>query len=108
GALYSREFYELARTRLKPGGYLSQWLPAYQVPAETSLAMVRAFIDVFPVSFLLSGRQGTPLLVGTTGAVIKVDPDRLASALEQSTKVADDLPRLDLGTVTEIVGTFVG
>ena len=48
GALYSREFYELARSRLKPGGYLSQWLPAYQVPPETSLAMVRAFIDVFP------------------------------------------------------------
>ena len=56
-ALYSREFYELARTRLKPGGYLSQWLPAYQVPAETSLAMVRAFIDVFPQSVLLSGTQ---------------------------------------------------
>ena len=31
-ALYSREFYALARTRLKPSGYVSQWLPAYQVP----------------------------------------------------------------------------
>ncbi len=107
-ALYSREFYELARTRLKPGGYLSQWLPAYQVPAETSLAMVRAFIDVFPVSVLLSGMQGELLLVGTSGASIEVDPDRLARALEQSPRVADDLRRLDLGTVTEIVGTFVG
>jgi spermidine synthase len=107
-ALYSREFYELARTRLKPGGYLSQWLPAYQVPAETSLAMVRAFIDVFPKSVLLSGTQGELLLVGTSGVSIEVDPDRLARALEQSPKVADDLRRLDLGTVTEIVGTFVG
>jgi spermidine synthase len=108
GALYSREFYELARTRLKPGGYLSQWLPAYQVPAETSLEMVRAFLDVFPVSVLLSGMQGELLLIGTTGASIEVDPDRLASALEQSPRVANDLRRLDLGTVTEIIGTFVG
>ena len=107
-ALYSREFYELARTRLKPGGHVSQWLPAYQVPPETSLAMVRAFIDVFPVSVLLSGMQGELLLVGTSGASIEVDPDRLARALEQSPRVADDLRRLDLGTVTEIVGTFVG
>jgi Flp pilus assembly protein TadD len=107
-ALYSREFYELARTRLKPGGYLSQWLPAYQVPAETSLAMARAFLDVFPVSVLLSGMQGELLLVGTTGASIDVDPDRLARTLEQSPKVAADLRRLDLGTVAEIVGTFVG
>jgi spermidine synthase/Flp pilus assembly protein TadD len=107
-ALYSREFYELARTRLKPGGYLSQWLPAYQVPAETGLAMARAFIDVFPQSVLLSGMQGELLLVGTSGASIEVDPNRLGRALEQSPKVADDLRRLDLGTVTEIVGSFVG
>ena len=54
------------------------------------------------------GHAGELLLVGTSGASIEVDPDRLASALEQSPRVADDLRRLDLGTVTEIVGTFVG
>ena len=108
GALYSQEFYELARRRLKPGGYLSQWLPAYQVPAETSLAMVRAFIEVFPQSVLLSGTQAELLLVGTSGASIAVDPEQLARALEHAPRASDDLRRLDLGTVTEIVGTFVG
>src|SRR5206468_8418204 len=47
-ALYSRDFYALARTRLTPKGYISQWLPAYQVPAQTTLAMIRAFVEVFP------------------------------------------------------------
>ena len=98
----------MARTRLKPGGYLSQWLPAYQVPAETSLAMVRAFVDVFPQSVLLSGTQGELLLLGTSGASIAVDPERLARALGRAPGAADDLRRLDLGTVTEIVGTFAG
>ena len=107
-ALYSREFYELARTRLTPGGYLSQWLPAYQVPPETSLAMARAFIDVFPQSVLLSGTQGELLIVGTRGASIDVDPDRLARALAHAPAVLDDLRRIDLGTVKELVGTFVG
>ena len=108
GALYSREFYELAQTRLKHGGYLSQWLPAYQVPADTALSMVRAFIDVFPQSVLLSGTQGELLLIGTTADAIQIDPERLTRTLEQSPKVLADLRRLDLGTVTEIVGTFVG
>ena len=107
-ALYSREFYELARSRLKPGGYLSQWLPAYQVSPETSLAMVRAFIDVFPQCVLLSGTQAELLLVGTNGAGIEIDPERVARALDQAPGVAADLRRLDLGSVTEIVGTFVG
>jgi tetratricopeptide (TPR) repeat protein len=108
GALYSREFYELARTRLKPGGYLSQWLPAYQVPASVSLAMTRAFLDVFPRAVLLSGTQAELLLVGTTGDRIEVDPNRLARALADAPEVAADLRRIDLGTVAEIVGTFMG
>jgi spermidine synthase len=107
-ALYSREFYALARTRLKPGGYLSQWLPAYQVPAATSLAMVRAFIDVFPRSVLLSGMYSELLLVGTNADRIEIDPERVAAALQRTPAVQEDLRRVDLGTVTEIVGTFVG
>ena len=107
-ALYSREFYALARLRLKPGGYLSQWLPAYQVPADTSLAMARAFVDVFPQSVLLSGAQAELLLIGTAGARIEIDPGRVAAALERAPDVQKDLRRLDLGTLTEIVGTFIG
>ena len=76
GALYSREFYALARTRLKPGGYISQWLPAYQVPAAATLAMVRAFVEIFPQAVLLSGAKADLLLVGTNDAAIEIDPDR--------------------------------
>jgi spermidine synthase len=107
-ALYSREFYDLARSRLKPGGYVSQWLPAYQVPAASSLAMVRAFIDVFPQSVLLSGAQAELLLVGTTAPRIELDPDRIAATLAREPAVRDDLARVDLGNVREIAGTFVG
>ena len=107
-ALYSREFYELARTRLRDDGYLTQWLPAYQVPAESSLAMVRAFVDVFPQAVLLSGSQAELLLVGRKAPTIEIDPERLARALERAPGVRADLQRLDLGSAREIIGTFVG
>ena len=108
GALYSREFYELARTRLKPNGYISQWLPAYQVPSEVALAMVRAFVDVFPESVLLSGAGSDLLLLGVNGPRIEVDPAAVAAALSRAPAVRSDLDRIDLGMVHEIVGTFVG
>ena len=107
GALYSREFYALARTRLKPKGYLTQWLPISQVPAETNLAMIRAFVDVFPQSVLLSGAHTNLLLVGVNDSRIEVDPARIAAALSKAPAVQADLQRLDLGSVREIVGTFV-
>jgi len=106
--LYSREFYTLARTRLTANGFMSQWLPAYQVPAATTLAMIRAFVDVFPHAVLLSGAEADLLLVGATESRIEIDPERLAAALARAPAVHADLRRLDLGSVTEIVGSFLG
>ena len=108
GALYSSEFYRLARGRLSPKGYISQWLPAYQVPADTTLAMIRAFVDVFPQAVLLCGANQELLLVGTNDSRIEIDPNRLARALADAPAVQSDLRRVGLGTITEIVGTFVG
>jgi hypothetical protein len=48
------------------------------------------------------------LLVGTNADTIQIDPDRLTVALKRAPAVQEDLRRIDLGTVTEIVGTFVG
>jgi spermidine synthase len=107
-ALYSEEFYRLARTRLKPKGCISQWLPAYQVPTATTLSMIRAFVDVFPQAVLISGAEADLLLIGVNDSRIEIDPERVATALSRAPAVEADLRRLDLGSVREIVGTFVG
>jgi spermidine synthase len=106
-SLYSEEFYQLARTRLKANGFVSQWLPAYQVPTATSLSMIKAFVDVFPQSVLLSGAQADLILIGANNR-IEVDPNQLFTALSQRPAVRADLARFDLGTPREIVGMFVG
>ena len=93
---------------MKPAGYVSQWLPAYQVPTTTTLAMIRAFIDIFPNTVLLSGVESELLLLGTNGPRIEIDPGRLESALARAPAVHTDLRRLDLGSATEIIGAFVG
>ena len=108
GALYSTEFYELARTRLEPGGYISQWLPAYQVPEATALAMVRAFVDVFPQAVLLSGAANDLLLLGVNGPRFEIDPVRVEAALADAPAVRAELERIVFGAVHEIVGAFVG
>jgi spermidine synthase len=107
-SLYSREFYELAKSRLKQGGYVSQWLPAYQVPAESSLAMVRAFIDVFPRAVLLSGTQAELLLLGTNGPRIEFDPEVFETALSRRAAVRQDLAGIELARPVQMASMFVG
>ena len=90
-ALYSAEFYALARTRLKPKGFISQWLPVYQVPAATTLAMIRAFLDVFPQSVLVSGAEADLLLLGANDSRIEIDPARVAAAISSAPALEADL-----------------
>lgn len=108
GALYSREFYALARDRLKPGGYISQWLPVYQVSPEATLAMIRAFVEVFPGAVLLSGAKADLILLGAKDAPVEIAPERVAEVLAGSPDLQSDLQRVALGSVREIVGMFIG
>lgn len=47
GLLYSREFYELASTRLEKGGILQQWAPGNS-DAPTISAVAGSLLEVFP------------------------------------------------------------
>ena len=109
GALYSREFYGLARTRLKPNGFLSQWLPVYQVPEATALGMIRAFLDVFPAERTRIGRRSRTCCSSASTAHASNSTRKGSRPLFRGLPTYDaTLQRLDLGTVREIVGTFVG
>lgn len=46
--LYTREYFQLCRQHLRPGGVVSMWLPLYSLTEESYLAIVRAFQEVFP------------------------------------------------------------
>jgi hypothetical protein len=107
-ALYSREFYELARSRSKPGGFVTQWLPIEQLDGPETLALVRAFVEVFPGAVLLSGERYNLILLGKVGGPAVLDVEAVARRLRERPAVADDLARVDLGRLSEIAGTFVG
>jgi len=64
--LYSREFYQLCRRRLREDGLFCQWLPANQMPYKECLSLIRSFCEVFPHSSLWFGAGADLLLVGGT------------------------------------------
>ncbi|TWU48848.1 Spermidine synthase [Rubripirellula tenax] len=47
-ALYSKEFYETAKKKLRPGGIIAQWLPSHLVSEEHARSIARTFQEVFP------------------------------------------------------------
>ncbi len=47
-ALFTREFYQLNKEHLKPGGIMIQWLPLHDLALEDYKRIVRTFESVFP------------------------------------------------------------
>jgi spermidine synthase len=48
GNLYTTEYFELARSRLAPGGVVGQWIPLYEVSTEDVRSIAATFAAVFP------------------------------------------------------------
>jgi len=69
--------------------------------------MVRAFVDVFPEAVLLSGWMDELILMGRHGGPPAIDPARVEARLAAAPRMSEDLARIQLGTLTELVGMFV-
>ncbi len=68
-ALYSKEFYELARGKLTPQGIVAQWVPFHAVAPKFGAAIIRTFTAVFPSSILwLDPSSKTGILLGSADA----------------------------------------
>jgi spermidine synthase len=82
GLLYSREHFELVRSRLASGGLFAQWLPLYQLGERELATIVRTFLDVFEQATLWRGDfspdESIVALVGQLEPVA-LDPDVLVA-----------------------------
>jgi spermidine synthase len=102
--LYTKEFYEICRRTLKPGGVMCQWIPIHAMSADHYKMLVRSFVDVFPDSSVW--------FFETTSAIVgRTEPgpmrhDRLAArAAEEG--VAADLREIGLDDAEAVLSCFV-
>ncbi len=81
--LYSRDFYQLAASRLQHNGLVAQWLPLPTQNIEESRSLVRSFLDVFPHASLWTSEFHEMLLVGSLEP-IELDVDRISARFNQA------------------------
>ena len=64
-ALFTREFFEAARARLRPGGVFCQWAHTYEIAEQDLQSIVHTFASVFPDGTMWLVGDGDLLLIGT-------------------------------------------
>jgi spermidine synthase len=101
-SLFTRDYFRIARERLRPGGIICQWMQLYELWPQDFLAVLRSFMEVFPSVQLWH--------VGFD-AVLVAGPDDLPLPLGQimarsTAKVSADLDRTGIHGPTDLLSYF--
>src|SRR5262249_43608254 len=112
-ALYSKEYFELVRSHLNPGGVAAQWLPLYESDDETIKTQLNTFFDVFPNgtvwSNYLNGDGYDLVLLGQPDGS-RIDVDAIQKRLDDSkySGVRDSLADVQFNSAFELMATYAG
>jgi spermidine synthase len=93
-AVFSQEYYQDCRARLKPGGICAQWVQIYETDDRTFETVVATFGSVFPYLSLWQTASGDLLLIGA--------PEAFAPSLDafaermRAPGVAEDLRQIGM------------
>jgi spermidine synthase len=112
-ALYTREYFETIKRRLKPGGIVTQWIPLYETDTEVVRSEFATFFEVFPNAVLWanlqSGRGYDVVLLGRT-APAPIDVTVVGARLVDPThsRAAEALRAVGFPELLDLVETYAG
>jgi spermidine synthase len=114
-ALYSKEYFELVRRHLQPGGAVAQWLPLYDGDVETIRSVMATFFEVFPNGTVWSNHNadrgyGYDLVLVGQAAPSKINVDELQRRLDQpdDSAVVGSLRAVGFNSAIDILATYLG
>jgi spermidine synthase len=111
--LYSKEYYELVKSHLNPGGVAAQWLPIYESDEDTVKTELATFFSVFPNATIWSNYlngDGYDLVLLGSPDPSPVDVNALQRRLDQAgySGVAASLAEVDFHSAVELLATYAG
>ncbi len=112
-ALYTREFFELAKQHLNPGGVVTQFVQLYESNEEAVKSEIATFFEAFPngVVFanLVNGQGYDVVLLGQVEPT-KIDVDKVQERLNlpQYARMTQSLRQIGILSAEDLMATFAG
>jgi spermidine synthase len=104
--LYTREYFQLVKSRLKPGGIATHWLPVHSLPKADALSIVRAWCDTFEDCSLWNASALDWVLLGSRDGLAPASPERIAAGF--AGEGGRERARLALERPEQLGATFLG
>jgi spermidine synthase len=111
--LFTREFFELARARLNPGGVVTQFVQLYQSSPEAVKSEIATFLEVFPDAMVWGNPhegQGYDLVLVGQKTPTRIDVDRLQVRIDDPAyaRVRESLRTIGITSAVDLVATYAG
>ena len=111
--LYTKEYFELVKQHLNPGGVVTQWVPLYESYPSVVKSEVATFFDVFPDGTVwsndINGKGYDVVLAGhATPQPIDVDSMQHRLSAPEDARVAQSLSEVGLSSALSLLSTYAG
>ncbi len=104
--LFTREYWEMGKERLKPGGVWGQWIQLYGMDDADLRSLLRTFCEVFPHVALFSTIEDADVVLVGSEDPLKLTVAHLEAALADRPLVVDELGVVDIHSVYELLARF--
>lgn len=111
--LYTKEYFELVKRHLNPGGVVTQWVPLYESFPDVVKSELATFFNVFPDGSVwsndINGRGYDVVLAGHSAPqTINVDSIQARLSRPDDFQVEQSLQEVGLGSPTALLATYAG
>jgi spermidine synthase len=109
--LYTKEYFELVKRHLNPGGVVTQWVPLYESNLDVVKSEFATFFAAFPTGTVWSNdRDGEGYDVVLLGPAepAKIDIDSMLKRLQRDERVAESLKDVAFRSVFSLLATYAG
>jgi spermidine synthase len=109
--LYSKEYFEIAKQHLNPGGVITQWVPLYESDLATVKSEIATFFDVFPNATIWANNidgEGYDVVLLGQAEPTKIDIDQVQQRMDREPSVSQSLSQVQINSAAELFSTFAG
>ena len=111
--LYTREYFEMVRRHLNPGGLVTQWVPLYESSPEVVKSEIATFFDVFPNGTIwgnLNQGAGYDIVLLGQRDDAPLDVTHAAERLQAAPRAEVRASLADVGynSLLDVLGTYAG
>jgi len=108
GDLFTKEFYDVAASRIRPGGIFCQWVQCYQISPEATQTVFRTLAGRFPYGQLFFIDDSSDLIVLTSpDREVLLDVVAWEAAMARP-EVAADLARIGVRSMADLLRYYRG